>query len=280
MPEETLEERANGDGSSSESVLGDAESSSLNYKALQNLHDKFEKAQELRQEYNDLLNTNPTALKAAIKAHSKRVGFDTNLKELEEKYPELWDDNIRSYQLVAQIGNLIVSHEFGREEADYQAAFRDKSGALLDGAPDNIYRILVKNADKRKIEKLVDEYGDIAKDHKEYHNQLDLLQKWTQQGKEGAEARKTLREKFKEENKALYNGFENLVEQIVDALSLDYRHYLEKAKKMGEDLANKARNNRPYLAEVSGRNTLNEYITAELRGRLPSEVPMGLTQAA
>ena len=277
MPEETLEERASESGFSGESVLGDVESSSLNYKALQKLSEKFEQAQELRQEYSDLLNTNPTSLKAAVKTHSKRVGFDKNLVELEEKYPDLWDP--KSYNLVAQIGNWIVSHEFGREEADYQAAFRDKSGALLDGAPDNIYRILIKNADKRKIKKLVDEYGEFAEGHLEYHNQLDLLQKWTQQSSEGAEARKTIRERFKDENKELYKGFESIVEQIVDALSLDYRYYLDEAKKMGEDLAHKAKDNKSYLAKVAGRSTLNEYISAELKGRLPSEVPMGLGQA-
>jgi len=276
MPD-SLEDRTNEDTTVGEAIL-DAVPTTFSFKKLKRLSGVFEEAQEKRQQYSDLLNTNPTALKAAIKAHSKEVGFDKNLKELEEEYPDLY--NSKNYQLLAQIGNWIVSHEHGRDESDYHAALRDKSGALLKDAPENLNRILIKTTDKEKIKGLVDKYGKFAEDHLEYQNQLDLLQKWGLQTQEGSEARKTVRSRFKESHKALYNGFEDLVEQIVDALSLDFRHYMEDAKKTGEKLAENASKHGEYLVEAAGHRNLTRYAQAALYNELPSEVPMGLQQAA
>ena len=242
-------------------------SPSLGFNEVKSLHERVEKAGEKQAEYQSLASNDPRRLPDYFKNHAASVNF--SLSPFEKEMDELIEE--KKYEGFAQLGQEVIKFQYGKDVANYDGAFGDKTGGLLNGAPDRVFNFIVGRASKSRIEKLVGEY-DVAKDHLSLKEREELLQKYGSQTDEGKKTRKKVRGLFDEKYRENYKGMESLFDAITSALQADYREYHEETTTLRKDVVARVSKQRAYATSAIGDSRfMKQILESEFTQGLPED---------
>ena len=240
----------------------------LNYSQLKDLFPRIEEASNEQEQYSRLASNNPSGLEAHLRDHAVKVSY--NFNDREKEILQSISNDRRRWSEFAQLGGILIRHQYGEALSKYTGAFSDNPETAIEGAPDRVYKAIVSNSSKAKVEDLKSKYKT-ADRHLDFIDRRETLQRYQSQGKEGDEARKKVRDTYESIHISNYKGKEELFRDFTAALGADIYDYQETTKEVREEIVGEIKSNREYAVKAVGANGIRQIVETDFTRGLPEE---------
>jgi hypothetical protein len=249
MPEETTNEQIEG-------LRG------LTFEELKKVSERLEDLKGRSEEFDYISDPEQAYKKLKKTAGENNYDLEPHAEDLKKLVKQ---GNLEG---LIKLGKMILNYPFRQDIVDYNSSYKDKSGAVLKGAPKEVLEYIADNANESSIEKHVKDYPTAGL-HLKIKKREAVIKSSRQDTEEGENARDAITQEFESKYISRFKGMEDLFREITRALGSDLREYSTKTKELSDSLVPKlGTSDRAYASSVMGTD-LRGIVEAEFGNKLP-----------